>query len=72
MKLTIGYSSWAGDLKDFGAIYPFQGLEVAMVIAGLVFWVLWHIWQIGHENRELRHKSLNIDAQKSKNSIDRY
>jgi hypothetical protein len=27
---TIGYSSWAVDLADVGAIYPFQGYEVRM------------------------------------------
>lgn len=70
--LTIGYSSWALDLKDVGAIYPFQGLEVPMVIAGVVFWVVWHIWQIGHENAELKAKSGHIDAQKSKSAIERY
>ena len=37
------YSIWAVDLKDIGAIYPFQGFEVPMVIAGLAFWILWHV-----------------------------
>ena len=29
---TNGMTSWAVDLKDVGAIYPFQGWEVAMVM----------------------------------------
>ena len=29
---TNGMTSWAVDLKDVGAIYPFQGWEVLMVI----------------------------------------
>ena len=31
---TNGMTSWAVDLKDVGAIYPFQGWEVVMVILG--------------------------------------
>jgi hypothetical protein len=70
--LNTGLTSWAVDLKDVGAIYPFQGFEVPMVIAGVAFWVLWHIWQIGHENAELRAKSGHVDATKVKANIDRY
>jgi hypothetical protein len=72
MIFTIGYSSWAVDLKDVGAIYPFQGLEVPMVLVGVAFWVFWHIWQIGHEDRELRSKMNHLNAQKAKSAIDRY
>lgn len=50
---TIGLSSWAVDLKDVGAIYPFQGTEVLMVIVGLVFWVGWHIIQMRQESEEI-------------------
>ena len=32
---TNGLTSWAVDLKDIGAIYPFQGWEVLLVILGL-------------------------------------
>ena len=69
---TIGISSWAVDLKDVGAIYPFQGFETGMVIVGIAFWVLWHIWQISHENTELKSKSAHVNAEKSKLAIDRY
>ena len=34
---TNGMTSWAVDLKDVGAIYPFQGWEVLMVILGIHF-----------------------------------
>ena len=34
---TNGLTSWAVDLKDIGAIYPFQGLEWLFVILGVVF-----------------------------------
>lgn len=50
---TIGLESWAVDLKDVGAIYPFQGTEVVMVILGLVFWVGWHILQMRQEEAEI-------------------
>lgn len=70
--LTIGYSNWAVDLKDVGAIYPFQGMEMAMVIAAFGFWIGWHIWQLGQEGAELRAKSGHVDAEKAKNAIDRY
>jgi hypothetical protein len=43
-----------------------------MVIAGIAFWVLWHIWQISAEDAELRRKSSNQDPAKSRSAIDRY
>ncbi|MFN0219016.1 MAG: hypothetical protein ACKVP4_09410 [Hyphomicrobium sp.] len=70
--LTIGLSSWAVDLKDVGAIYPFQGYERPMVIAAIVFYVLWQIWQIGHENAELNDKARQFDARKAKDAVDKY
>ncbi len=69
---TIGITSWATDLKHIGAIYPFQGGEVLMVIAGVAFWVLWHVWQIAHENAELKAKSARVDVEESKAAIERY
>jgi hypothetical protein len=36
---TIGYESWAVDMADVGAIYPFQGFEGLMVFVGVVFWL---------------------------------
>ena len=50
---TIGYTSWAVDLKDVGAIYPFQGTEVIMVVLGVVFWIGWHVLQIRQEEAEI-------------------
>ena len=72
MLLNIGLQSWAVDLKDVGAIYPFQGWETAMVTAGVVFWLFWHVWQISHENAELKAKSNHVDHAKAKAAIDRY
>jgi hypothetical protein len=69
---TIGYSSWAVDLKDVGAIYPFQGFEVPMALAGIAFWVIWHIWQIRFENADLNATRIDADARKANEAIDRY
>lgn len=40
---TTGITSWSVDLAEVGAIYPFQGLEVIMLLVGLVFWICWHV-----------------------------
>jgi hypothetical protein len=69
---TNGLTSWAVDLKDVGAIYPFQGTETILVIAGLAFWAGWHIWQIRHENRELEAEVKRLNAERMKKAIDRY
>jgi hypothetical protein len=69
---TIGYSSWAVDLKDVGAIYPFQGWEMPMAIAGIAFWVFWHIWQIRFESADLQATREDADAREQIESIDRY
>ena len=54
---TIGYESWAVDLAEVGAVYPFQGSEVLMVVIGFVLWIGWHIWQIRQENREIAEEA---------------
>ncbi|WP_439543903.1 hypothetical protein [Hyphomicrobium sp.] len=69
---TIGYSNWAVDLKDVGAIYPFQGFEVPMVLAGIAFWVIWHIWQIRFESADLNATRVDADARKASDAIERY
>jgi len=70
---TIGYSSWAVDLKNVAAVYPFQGWEWAMVVAAFVFWILWHIVQIWQENREYKEdRTEHYNATNVGNSVDRY
>jgi hypothetical protein len=69
---TNGMTSWAVDLKDVGAIYPFQGTETALVIAGVVFWIGWHIWQIRLENAELAAEKARASDDKVTKAIDRY
>jgi hypothetical protein len=70
---TNGLTSWAVDLKDVGAIYPFQGSEVLMVILGLVFWIAWHVMQMRQEDAEIA-KEANSDPRgdETMKAIDRY
>ena len=56
---TTGISSWAVDLGEVGAIYPFQGTEFLLFLAGVAFWIIWHIVQLRQEDQtyedDLRH-----------------
>lgn len=45
-------TSWAVDLANVEAVYPWQGLEVIMVLAAIAVWILWHILQIRQEKRD--------------------
>jgi hypothetical protein len=70
---TIGYSSWAVDLKDVGPIYPFQGWEWAMFLAALAFWIIWHLVQLVQEGREYKEdRTQHYTAAEVKSSVDRY
>lgn len=48
---TGSFENWAGTIADIGPIYPFVGSEGMLAIAGLIFWVWWHIKQIKMENQ---------------------
>jgi hypothetical protein len=70
---TNGLESWAVDLKDVGAIYPFQGAEVVMVIIGLAFWIGWHILQIRQESAEIAEDmAADRSGDDTRKAIDRY
>jgi hypothetical protein len=70
---TNGMESWAVDLKDVGAIYPFQGSEVLMVIIGLVFWIGWHVIQTRQETAELNaDMAADRSGDETRKAIDRY
>jgi hypothetical protein len=70
---TNGMTSWAVDLKDVGAIYPFQGSEVLLVIIGLIFWIGWHIIQTRQENAELEaDMAADRSGDETRKAIDRY
>jgi predicted negative regulator of RcsB-dependent stress response len=65
--------SWAVDLKDVGAIYPFQGSEVVMVIIGLVFWIGWHVLQTRHESAEIEaDMAADRTGDETRKAIDRH
>ncbi len=69
---TIGLDSWAVDLKDVSAVYPFQGSEFLLFIIGLAFWIGWHVLQYRIEAREMADAERDFDLEHSNNSIDRY
>ena len=69
---TNGMESWAVDLKDVAAIYPFQGTEVFLVIAGVAFWIWFHVAQARVEARELDDAERDFNREHSTKSIDRY
>ncbi|RWO13384.1 MAG: hypothetical protein E5Y63_14785 [Mesorhizobium sp.] len=70
---TNGMESWAVDLKDVGAIYPFQGSEVVMVIVGLVFWIGWHVLQTRQENAEIEaDMAADRTGEETRKAIDRH
>ncbi|RWB07383.1 hypothetical protein [Mesorhizobium sp.] len=70
---TNGMESWAVDLKDVGAIYPFQGSEVVMVIVGLVFWIGWHVLQTRQENAEIEaDMAADRSGEETRKAIDRH
>lgn len=51
---TTIVETWRGvDISQFGPIYPFVGTEVLWVIAGLIFWIWFHVSQLRIESREL-------------------
>lgn len=51
---TGSFENWAGTIADIGPIYPFVGTETILVIIGVVYWVVWHVWQLKDENKQLR------------------
>ena len=70
---TNGMESWAVDLKDVGAIYPFQGTEVLLVVIGVLFWIGWHIYQMLQENAEIAEDmAADRSGDETRKAIDRY
>ncbi len=54
---TGNVESWTGNMSEIGAVYPFVGMETTLMIAGIVFWVWWHICQVRSESRELEEEA---------------
>ncbi len=68
MSPTI--SSWAVDLTQVGAIYPWLGSECLLYILGLAFWLSFHVWQIVFENRNLAKEKKHFSGDKLKKAIE--
>jgi hypothetical protein len=49
--MTTGLDSFSNP-SDIGALYPFQGTEVALAIIAIVLWIGWHVKQMLDENKE--------------------
>ncbi|MBL4890921.1 MAG: hypothetical protein JKX91_03665 [Rhizobiaceae bacterium] len=70
---TNGMTSWAVDLKDIAEIYPFPGTEVMLYVAGLVFWIGWHVLQLRGEATEVSHEmDADQSGDKARAAIERY
>lgn len=69
---TMGYESWAVDLAEVGAVYPFQGYEVLMVALGVAFWLGWHRIQFVRESRHLEEARRLSDPDVVTKVLDRY
>lgn len=69
---TIGYESWAVDLANVGAVYPFQGWEGVMVVIGVVFWLGWHRIQYVRESEHLEKARQMGDKERVEQALDRY
>ncbi|MEI4233047.1 hypothetical protein [Roseovarius sp. D22-M7] len=53
MSTTL-VESWSGaELDALGPIYPMVGTEVMLLIAGLIFWLAYHVLQYGIEKKEM-------------------
>ncbi|WP_300550637.1 hypothetical protein [Roseovarius sp.] len=69
---TIGYESWAVDLAEVGAIYPFQGWEMTMTVIGVIFWIGWHRIQFKRESEHLEKAKMLGDTDKITAIVERY
>ena len=68
---TTPIDTWAVDLADVTLIYPWVGSEVAMFMVAVVLWIVWHIWQVKHENAEFAAQiSKSGDAETIRKAID--
>ena len=54
--MTGSFTDWAGTIAEIGPVYPFVGTEFLLVIAGLIFWVAWHVSQLKSESAKLKEE----------------
>lgn len=53
---TGNFENWAGNISEIGAVYPFVGSETMLAIAGVIFWLWWHVKQTKIENAQLKEE----------------
>ena len=64
-------NTWAVDLADMGAVYPWVGTEMIMVLVAVLLWLLWHVVQIREENHEYAEDVRRFgDKETLKKSLD--
>ena len=59
---TGNFENWAGNIADIGPIYPFVGAEWLFVLIGVVYWIVWHVRQLGNENQSLADQEQRLKA----------
>ena len=67
---TTGIDTWAINLKDVGAIYPFQGSEGLLVIIGVISWIAWHFWQLRFEKETFEQEVKKFATQENLKKIN--
>ncbi len=68
---TTPIDTWAVDLANVTKIYPWDGGEVVMALVGIVLWIVWHVWQIKHENQTYADEAQKYgNAENMTKSID--
>lgn len=66
---TGTFENWAGNITEIGVMYPFEGSEFILVIAGVAFWLIWQISQLKSENKTLDDQVKELTKEKLK-SLD--
>ena len=59
---TGNFENWAGNIADIGPIYPFVGAEWLFVLIGVVYWIVWHVRQLGSESRSLADQEQRLKS----------
>ncbi len=47
--MSTGLETWTQNLNEVSELYPFVGTEMALAIAGIASWIIWHLIQIKME-----------------------
>ena len=51
--MSTGLETWTTNLNEVTELYPFAGTEMLLALVGIGSWLIWHVIQIGMENRTL-------------------